>query len=660
MATREEEVKVKVTGADQGARDLEKMGGTAKVAGEAVKGMGKEADKASKGVDELGDEAKQTAGQLDTLERQILKAKVALAALGAEYAKVGDEKIGVELDKQSSALAKLEGRARTISRLAKDLEPKGGGGEGSPLSLGDLMGGPAKRRSLFGRLLGGLSGAASFGSKAAMSGADALTKQFSDISPMTLAKIGVGVAAAPGALGAVGGAVLAGGAAAGVGLGVGGAIAGNPQVFKDAWGDAISKVSQRWQRASLDFEKPTLSSLHILENAVENIHLEKILQASSKYVEPLARGIAGFITPLGNGLEKLVDKAGPVVEVLEKDLPMLGKAIEEAFGDIGDGADGAADALDDVISVIGTAVIAFGKLVKAGSEFYEWGQKNLSMLGGQEVAVTSVGRALTTTEQPMHRYVVTQQDLADAALAAADAQRKEFGIMLSAGEAADNATIATQKLNETLKNNGYVIEGNGKKALENRDAIRQTIRAWEDESESAAAAGGNTKDAIDKANGVLLKHLEDLRAVLKAHGQNTDEVDAYIAKLKELDGMVVTTTFKNVYVNIGTPNERQRTGQSRLGAGDQYASGGDVRRTGLALVGEEGPELVALSQGDHVFTAAETSRMRAAGAAGSRGGYGGGGGVSLPPQSVIEQALAAVLLRMMQDGRLPVPSSAVR
>ena len=70
----------------------------------------------------------------------------------------------------------------------------------------------------------------------------------------------------------------------------------------------------------------------------------------------------------------------------------------------------------------------------------------------------------------------------------------------------------------------------------------------------------------------------------------------YLSTLQSMDGKVITTTFKTIGSPVG-----------------KYASGTESAVPGLALVGEQGPELVAFGGGERVLTATQTAATMSAG-----------------------------------------------
>jgi hypothetical protein len=701
VATREEKIKLDVTGADQSVRDLDRVGGTAKRVGESVSAMGREADKASKKVDDLGDEAKQTGDQLSKLERDVAEAKVALKSLGDEYSRTTDPKIAAEFDKQAAALGKLESRARAVAKVSQDLsggtakrvdpvkdilaqaaaidrvasvrkriiaDEKSAYEEKAKRDLADVILKRRQRtegRGFFGNALGGIvnlgerAGSATAG--AIGSGASAIQNFASDIPGSTLVKGGVGAVLAPAAAATAGGAVLAGGAAIGVGAGVAGAIASNPERFKREWTDAIGGIAARWKDVSgREFSQPLSESIAMIKSSLHDLDIESPLKAASKYLVPLTRGVVGFVGPLVKGIDSLVEKAGPVVGVLEKDLPALGMAFEKAFSDIGGGADGGARALDTLVGIVGTAVIAVGKFVQVSSEAYAWLDKNVPLFGSGDKVIQAYGRSLDGASHSTADFGRSAADAAADMKSLLDQWDKYSGLAVNTTEAAIALEDAQDKLVEGWKRGAGALDISNDRGRENVKLALAAVTAAQQVRDSAIAAGDGSVLAQGKANAAYETTLRSIEDMLVKLGLTRDEAHKFV---EQYDGRTVTMSVK---VNVDYQDHLPK-GFS-LGNLLHHADGRkDTAPAGWAMVGERGPELAYFNRGDRVWSHPDTkamlssgdqARVRATTAVPASSG-GGGYSATLPPMSVIEQALAAVVMRLAQDGHLVIPSTAV-
>jgi methyl-accepting chemotaxis protein len=620
--------------------ELEDVGGTAKVAGGSVYVMGRQLDKAAEEMREAARAAEKLDGQLAASRAEIVK-------LNRELSNTDDpDKVVKALQKQYREYDKIQKVRKRIAKDEDDARKRSGEFQ---KALKALEGGPAKvsgKRGLFGGLFGGLLGA---GSKAASGAASGAANAANDIPGLGLGKALLAASAAP-AIGAVSSAaLLAGGALAGVGAGVAGAVAGNPEAFRKKWESAITEISVRWQMASLGFQKPALRAFDIIKGAIDDIHIEKILSSAEKYVEPLAHGIAGFITPLVNGIGILVEKAGPVVKVLSKDLPVLGQAIEMAFSTIAGGSEGAAMALHDLIGYIGIAIIAFGLLARAATEAYKI--IRIPIIPDNNLTkFEKWGRTLHDSAQSSDELAKSQESLSESMRKVNDAVTSQLDAMLALDRANDAASDGVERLKQAFKENGSEIDGNSEKAKKNRDVLQGIIEDYKNQRTAAIEAGDGSAVSMGKANAVLRQHLEDLRAVLVAHGDDTSALDKYIAELDSLDGKIVS-------VKVNVKYQEYNPGIA-LGNLLHHARGGESLG-GPIVVGEHGPEVVWSDRGQYVSTTEQTQKLVSMMGRPSGGSTGATSTVSAPPMSQLEQAFAAVFMYLANRGILQVPGRAV-
>lgn len=630
--------------------------GDAKDARKALDEAADAADKAARSTDKLGGQFRETTRTASRLDVQLAETRRELKKLNEEYERGGDPKVLKQIQQQYTEYDRIAKLKRRIHKEDEDARKEfdKAAAAAKAMSLRDVMGGD--QRGAFRRTLGGLGG---LGGSALQSGLGATAR----IPGGAIAGTLLGVSAAP-AAGALGGAALLGGAGLGaVGAGIAGAVANNPEPFRRAWQDAIQDISKRWQSASAGFERPALSAFATLRNALDDINIEQPLKDAQKYVEPLARGISGLVTGFGNGIGKLVSKAGPIIDVLAQRLPELGKAFDTAFSRIGDSSDGAAQALSDILKVVRTGIIAVGGFIGTLSDVYGKtveirrgvsGLLGIDVFGDQDTMLQTYGRRLDTTKQSTFDMATAQKEMADAAKAASDEFDRQTNLMLGLEGAQDNAYVALQKLKEGFKEHGYALQGNSDAALENRDNLRQVIQAYEDVRVKAIESSDGSQGAIREANQAYLAHLEELRGILKAHGQNTEAIDKYIEDFKRMNGLTATQYIKIRYDVASRPAGLPANLGTRYGGTDNHAAGGTVKSTGFKLVGEQGPEIVWGDKGQFVSTAAQTKQLMSAWSTMANGGGGGGAPTALTvgvaPGS--DSAVAALVQRLMQQDLL--------
>lgn len=682
MSTREEKIKLDVTGADQSVRDLEKVGGTAKKVGDSVSAMGREATQASKRVDDLGDEAKQTADQLNKLEREVLEAKAALKGLGDEYERSADKKVGAEFDKQAAALGKIEQRARSISKLRKEIAPKDGGG---PAKAIDLGGGADRRstvRSALADLFGILPGFGRSGAGAGASGAAGLSSLTNVGGPIisTIGTVGLGAGAAAAAVPA-----LAAAGGAGVGLGAFGAVAGGvagAAMQSGHVGEAFNKeldgVEARFRKATYSWVGPTIDAVHTIGDAFEGMPIEEIFKNALKYLQPLAKGVAGLASGVVGGFDALVKDAGPAVDKLANKLPKLGKDIGDSLSILGEGADGGADALGDVIDLAGDLTKVLAGAAAGAGKLYKTLENTPVFSQGHDLfkKIFDFKDMPETAARQLHGMAASEDEVADSAAAAADKVRSlNDAIEGSIGKALSSveANLAWEKSLDDLKG-GFersksALDSSTEAGQKNIGLVTDMVKAADDVRQAAIAQGDGSALASAKANQAYMAQIGTIEDLLVSMGVARDKAHEFLKQFLDMDGT-------NVTVRVNVDYQQNLPKGFSLGNLLHHAGGRtDTAPSGWAVVGEKGPELAYFNRGDRVwsnpqsqamFGSADQARVRAASAApasaapASAASAYGGRGVVLPPESVLYQALAAIIVRMMQDGQLPVPASAVR
>jgi len=116
------------------------------------------------------------------------------------------------------------------------------------------------------------------------------------------------------------------------------------------------------------------------------------------------------------------------------------------------------------------------------------------------------------------------------------------GKALSLMEAQTRDADATNKAADALKANKGAIEGNSAAAILNQQALQQKAEASQREAEAVGKGTGSTVEAT-KAYGASKTALED---ALRAQGQLTPAVQAYIDKLYDVKNLKITPTKLDV------------------------------------------------------------------------------------------------------------------
>ncbi|MET7399162.1 hypothetical protein ABZS66_37340 [Dactylosporangium sp. NPDC005572] len=639
-------------------KNLKDTSNEAVKAGNSIYVLGKRSDKAAVELRAAAQAAAKLDGQLSSTRAELDK-------LNKSYAESGDPEILKSIEKQYAELDKI---SRVKKRIQRDDEValKKAEEAARKLKAQDLLD-RRNSRGVLRNTLGDLFGLGAKGISGIAGGAADATSKIPG-GKLALGVVGAGAVPAAGALG--GAALLAGGGLAGIGAGVAGAIAANPEPFRKSWAAAIADISKQWQRSSAEFEKPTLEAIQILRNAVMDIDLAGPFKEASKYVIPLAAGIGGLVKGIGDGVGILIKGSGPVLGVLAKDLPKIGLAFKQLSKDVAGSADGAGEALHDILDFTGAFVVGVGKGIAFLSDFYKRGNAifdgiidanrkltGIKLFGGADDDVMTYARSLDGAKGSTVDMAEAQKELAEAARKASDQLGRQISDLLQLGAANDNAVVQLRELREAFAENGYVLTGNTTAAIENRNALRDVIQAYEDQRDAAIDAAGGTREAMKTANAELLRQLEELRAILVAHGANTAEVDKYIAKVKAADGLLSTVTIKTRFISVGDVSREGVVsgGDPRRNTGGAYANGGTIGFSGPKLVGERGPEIIWGNRGEFVSTAQQTKQLQTL-----MSSAGGGGGAApainiiaaAPGGGSLEQAIISLFVGGVRDGRI--------
>ncbi len=251
-------------------------------------------------------------------------------------------------------------------------------------------------------------------------------------------------------------------------------------------------------------------------------------------------------------------------------------------------------------------------------------------------------------------YAEVQEIAALSADRLADASAEEADRLAEVKREADKSSRAIQALDTDYQNL--------KRELSDEKAYIGVQRAFETLGQSAA-------DALKAGEDATLDQREALVDLKTEVGNYADEVlnlpDASITVIQALidDGKIAEAEAQLAWLSRSRdiPLNPKVSG---LGGSSYYAKGTQNAARGLAVVGEEGPELVAFGGGEQVFTAGQTRSMLA----GGRGGSSSGGVTvnvtvqgSLVHESQLGRTIADALANYQRNGgRLTFLSDAVR
>lgn len=256
---------------------------------------------------------------------------------------------------------------------------------------------------------------------------------------------------------------------------------------------------------------------------------------------------------------------------------------------------------------------------------------------------------------------------------------KVLGVNISAAQAGDSFKDQLDTLTSTIEKNGRTLDDNTTKGRANRDAILASIKSAVDH----AAAIDKQTGSIDQANTVLSQDEAALQKQAKAAGLSATQVQNLVDQMGSVKDVQATvtvdanqayaalTTVDQQLAYIATLAGKDQTDFVALStkfnasfpdspvSGNSRPAGravGGAMADGLALVGEQGPELAMKSGANVSFaTAPQTSGLLS--------GMGSSGNVTVhvtvqgnvQAERDLAMSIATVLDRdNVRNGRVPV------
>ncbi len=488
-----------------------------------------------------------------------------------------------------------------------------------------------------------------------------------------------GIAAAA-AIGAVIAPAIGAAISAGILTALGGGVMGaavalaikQSEALQKAFGRTFKDMGDEAKVWASGFEDELFGVTDRFASAWDSIsdNLGAAFQQAQKYVEPFAEGISQLVENMfgGGGFNAAMEAAEPVIKEFSRGLGEVGKALDSFFDSLADSGDGDVKGMIVLMAALSGAIRAAGNTIEflarafdfvtdAGEKFARsmeimvGGLEGLSGLlpgfgdaweyAGETLGLFNDSASKTKDLMPILGVATDgasgsiDRQAAAAAAAAKAAQElsnKLHGLIsdtLSADQAALQWEVAIDAVTAAIQENGRNIDTNTAKGQANVQQILEAVAAAEAKYQAdLKLAGGEhaSAEAVAAANAAYSAQIERLAATLRQAGLTEAQINALLGKYRELanapniqKSVTITTYFREV----GGPNYAKQSGNQIA-----YAGGTSSARAGVALVGEEGPELVRFNGGEAVSTAAETARMlggswpRATGA--GRGSSGGG------------------------------------
>lgn len=413
--------------------------------------------------------------------------------------------------------------------------------------------------------------------------------------------------AAPGIAAGLAGAIIGG-------AGIGGVVGGLVVAKKDArvagaidgLGDDLEK---RLESAAGSMVGPALEGIDVIEDALGTIDFESIFAASSRYVVPLAEGIGRALGGLGDGIEDLIEDAGPVIDVIADGIGDIGESIGEGLSSLADNGESAAESLDQVFSTIELLTDATFGLVNGLIETKEFFDDFAGGIFAWDSGMKLLSAAFGDGEEEARNYTSAVEDgthglkeFREAAKEANDELRAQVDPVFALLDAQEDLRGSMEAYDKAVKDHG-------KNSREAKEALRKQAEAALDlqgavgelgeefdghltpAMRNTLRAAGFTKSEI---NGVERQFGAARRAGEKFDGSYRARVsvdnfrdvngklNGLLRDLERFDGNWTANMYAN-YSKFGKP-----------GSGGGLATGGVAEAGESYLVGENGPEILQM------------------------------------------------------------------
>ena len=519
---------------------------------------------------------------VDKLDRSITKippdaakAALALKLLGTEATstgrKVGDVGVGstTSMSKLGDAVSTARGEVR---KLADEFNRTG-----DVSVLGKLFNAQKDLKALEGlqkRVSGALQqGAADGGREAGQIFAKNLGDGASTSgvgSVLIPVLVGAAVLAAP----AMSAALMGAAGLGGIGLGVAGQFR-DPQVHAAFVGMGRDLMSTLTADTGA-FKAPLIGAAHTfgdaLKDAINSINFGDL----AKDIGPLVAGLAGLLSTIMPGLNKLFAAAGPILSAAAQDATMLGSAVSTMFDMFAAGGKGAQESLRALLSMLAALIVGVGAVVLALSKVTEWsvatgeaigsfvekaangypllqrwgnGVKNIfaSLNGSNDLetaarAFTAMGADAGLTADDMDKLAGSIDKVTNNAGTLAEAMTiKVLTSMMGIDQANLSVAQSLNQVSDAIKENGRQLDIHTEKGQANRSAILSAVQANIQQYQALVASGVGAADAAAAYD----QNTAALERQLQKAGLTAAQIDGLIGKYRGVPGKVQTDIATN-------------------------------------------------------------------------------------------------------------------
>lgn len=177
-------------------------------------------------------------------------------------------------------------------------------------------------------------------------------------------------------------AALIGGAGLGV-IGLGAFILkDDPEVRAAA--SSLGKTAKETLRAAAEpMKEPLIGAMGIFEQMIRDVgpDLTEMFMAIAPAIEPLARGLSGFVKEALPGFIELMKVAAPFLSDLENTLPRFGEHVGQFLSIIAEAGPAASLFFRDFLHIIGIVLVTFGYVIEGLSRMYAASRDTWLLIG---------------------------------------------------------------------------------------------------------------------------------------------------------------------------------------------------------------------------------------------------------------------------------------
>lgn len=504
-----------------------------------------------------------------------------------------------------------------VERTAKESGRKAGEGLGEGIADGikGVSVGPGFGERLFDFVTAG-------GKKAGRTAGNALADGMASVidkhPAITAAVLAAGATVAPLLAGVLGAAVIGTGGVLGIAGGFAASVK-DPRV-KGSLQELKKQVMTDLGSAGSSFAPAAVQAVGQVKTAWAELTptIRSAFGKSADLITPFLDGILDGVAALVEGIEESLDGAGPVMEALGGLFRTVGEELGEVFTELEDNAGELGATVDMFAGILGFLLDAITVVIEASATWLgqfpalwdaisggasitsDWVQE----LFGLKDAVQEVSLEGATWHDGIDDGTEKIKEQKEALRELSEEMQKQADPLYNLISAQNDVTDAQSNYNDALKKHGP-------KSEEARDALVKLGKAVG----NVSAAAGKAADSGFDGN-----LTPSMRNVMRQANLTDDQIRDLERALRSARGAAdrwegtFTQTYITKYKEMGLKSPSGGMGgfQGHASGGITGAATGGVHSE-LRAVGEQGPELIKLPPGSHVYSNPDTTSMMAAG-----------------------------------------------